>query len=473
MVFSSVVFLAYFLPLFLAGYHLLPRPARNPFLLGASALFYAWGAPRFLFVVLGATFLDFHFVRFMDAARSPGRRRAFLLLSLGLNLGLLAWFKYANFLVDNVNAALAAAGLEPWAWARVALPIGISFYTVETVTYVVDVYRGEHAALRRFWHYQLYILFFPKLVAGPIVRYCQIADQLEDRRDHETSAAFLLGFERFVLGLCRKVLLGDPLAHWAERAFALGPGAVGTGTAWLALSAYLLHVYYDFSGYSDMAVGLGRMVGFRLPENFDNPFASRSVNEFWRRWHMTLSSWMRNYLYLPLGGNRVPRARQLVNLGLVFLLSGLWHGAGWGYVLFGAWHGAFMILERLDPLGLEARLPAALGRLRTWLVFALSMAFFRDMPLADVGRLALALSGQGGRAAQPLDAEFVTVLALGLLFAFWAVLPGGQASQARVFAGERGAAGHVAATLAALAGYVVGLSQAAWSPFSPFVYFRF
>ncbi|MBK9965363.1 MAG: MBOAT family protein [Holophagales bacterium] len=475
MVFSTSLFLLFFLPAFLAGYHLLPRPARNTFVLLASALFYAWGAPRFLFVVLGVTFLDFHFVKRMAAANGPARKRAWLVASLAMNLGLLGYFKYAGFFVGNVNALLGAAGLGPLPWAEVFLPLGISFYTFETVTYVVDVYRGVHAPLGRFADYQLYILFFPKLLAGPIVRFHEIADQIGDRSRYETAGRFLGGFVRFVLGLAKKVLIADVLGVTVRKGFALDAAALDAPAAWLLLAAFLTQIYFDFSGYSDMALGLAAMVGFRLPENFRDPFVSTSVTEFWTRWHVTLSAWMRSYLYVPLGGNRLGTRRTLANLWIVFLVSGLWHGAAWHYVLWGAWHGLFIVAERTAFGRLLAKAGPVAGRAYVFLAVVASMALFRPAGLLSENlRTLAALAGGGsGTAALPLDREFAVTLGVALVFTFFAALPGAAAIQRLVFDDDPSLPRQLALFPAAGLLLLLCLSMVAWSPFSPFVYFRF
>ncbi len=475
MVFSTALFLLWFLPAFLAGYWLLPRRARNAWLLLASALFYAWGAPRFVFVVLAVTYADYRFVARMAAEDDPRRRKAWLCASLGMNLGLLAYFKYSGFFVANVNALLSAAGLDPLPWSEVFLPLGISFYTFESVTYVVDVWRGVHAPLRRFSDYQLYILLFPKLLAGPIVRYNEIADQIVDRSGSETAPRFLGGFFRFVVGLGKKVLLADVLGATVKQGFALDPGGLDAAATWVLLAAFLLQIYFDFSGYSDMAIGLCAMVGFRLPENFRDPFVSTSVTEFWTRWHMTLTAWMRSYLYVPLGGNRLGPRRTLLNLWIVFLVSGLWHGAAWNYVLWGAWHGLFLAAERTRFGEVVRRAGPLAGRLYTFVVFLASMALFRPSTHLDVNARSLAaLVGAGsGTVALPLCRGFLATLGAALFFAFFAALPGAVRLQRVVFDEAPSLPRQLLLLPGALVLLVVSLAAAAFSPFSPFVYFRF
>ncbi|MBW6461207.1 MAG: MBOAT family protein, partial [Bacteroidales bacterium] len=315
MVFSSALFLVIFLPVFLIVYYLLPRYFKNLWVLLASVIFYAWGAPDFFFIVLGAIVVDFYLVRHIPGSNRQ-LKRLLTGISIFLNVGLLAYFKYANFFVENLNSILGQIGMQPAGWTAVALPIGISFFTFQKITYTVDVYRGLHQPLQRVTDYAMYILMFPQLIAGPIVRYNEVADQLVDRRANETAENRLAGFFRFVIGLSKKVLIANVLGAEADKVFALDAAGMATGTAWIGVIAYAFQIYFDFSGYSDMAIGLGRMIGFRFPENFNNPYISQSITEFWRRWHMTLGRFMRDYLYIPLGGNKVRPFRLYVNLWL-------------------------------------------------------------------------------------------------------------------------------------------------------------
>ncbi|HRW96777.1 MAG TPA: MBOAT family O-acyltransferase, partial [Bacteroidales bacterium] len=327
MVFSSSLFLLYFLPAFLIVYYLLPQKFRNLFTLLSSIFFYAWGAPDFIFIVLGSIVIDYYIVDLIHKSTLMKARRILLGISVVINVGMLAWFKYANFLVDNFNEMIGWFGLEPVSWSAVALPIGISFFTFQKLTYSVDVFRKVHPPLHKVTDYAMYILMFPQLIAGPIVRFNEIADQIENRRTFETIDERLLGFFRFVVGLMKKVLIANVLGEQVDKIFSMQAGQISTPLAWIGIIAYSFQIYYDFSGYSDMAIGLGRMIGFKFPENFNNPYISQNISEFWRRWHITLGRWMRDYLYIPLGGNRVSVYRLYFNLWIVFLLSGLWHGA--------------------------------------------------------------------------------------------------------------------------------------------------
>jgi alginate O-acetyltransferase complex protein AlgI len=346
MVFSSIIFLILFLPAFILVYQFVGKKYKNRFILFASILFYSWGAPKFVFALLLVTTVDFYFVKSLAASENPKKRKLFLAASLIMNLGLLAYFKYANFFIDNVNAVFCAFGMEEINWVKIILPIGISFYTFETITYVVDVYRKVHAPLKHFWDYQLYIILFPKLIAGPIVRFHSIADQISER--NETVDDKLQGFIRFCIGLGKKILIANVLGAQADLIMDQQPEQLSTIMSWIGIIAYTFQIYFDFSGYSDMALGLGRMMGFNFPENFNNPYNSRSITEFWRRWHISLGQWMKNYLYIPLGGNQVKsKFRLFFNLWIVFLISGLWHGASWSFVLWGAFHGFFLIMDRI------------------------------------------------------------------------------------------------------------------------------
>jgi alginate O-acetyltransferase complex protein AlgI len=482
MVFSSIVFLCYFLPALLVVYRLTPDRFKNALLLAASVFFYAWGAPRFVFVILGTTIVDFFLVMRMDRMADSVRRKLLLTLSVLLNVGLLVYFKYMNFFIDNVNAVLHVAGFDSAIpWAKLALPIGISFYTFETLTYVVDVYRRIHKPLRNFWDYQLYIILFPKLIAGPIIRYHELADQIHGRFQTEKAEDRLLGLYRFCLGLAKKVILANTLGEYADSVYgdafdgsgALDASTLAASTAWLAALTYTFQIYFDFSGYSDMAIGLGRMFGFRFPENFTNPYTSGSITEFWRRWHMTLGNWMRNYLYIPLGGNQVSPWRLYFNLVVVFLLSGLWHGATWSFIFWGAYHGLFLVLERLFLLKWLGKLPKLVQVAFTFVVVLFGWVFFRVEKLSDAFEYIGAMFHTEGHWQMPA-AEVVWMTIIAAVFAVFVLLPGGKRVQDVVF-GEKSlsSATHVGFLFAAfiIYFYVVGAISA--STFNPFIYFRF
>ena len=352
MVFSSVTFLFFFLPVVLAAYHVAPRRFRNLVLVVASLVFYTWGAGAIVFALIGSVAVNYvaglAIERAVDRGDTAAARRA-LAFGVVVNVALLGWFKYANFAVATWNGALGVLGSGGIPWTAIVLPIGISFYTFHALSYLMDIYRGTARHLVSPIDYTLYITFFPQLIAGPIVRFHEIRDQLVERR--ETVDAFAAGVYRFSLGLAKKVLIADLVAPVANAAFGVAPGELSSLAAAIGVVAYAVQLYFDFSGYSDMALGLGLMFGIRLPENFDRPYASRSVTEFWRRWHMSLSRWFRDYLYVPLGGNRGSSRETYRNLVLVFLVTGLWHGANWTFVLWGMYHGVLLLLERAAGVG--------------------------------------------------------------------------------------------------------------------------
>ena len=351
MLFSSVPFLFYFLPAVLLVYFLVPKRAKNGVLLLSSLVFYGWGEPRYLPVMLVSILQGYIFGRLIERFRDTRRAKLFLVLSVLLSLGTLAYFKYADFMIANLNAltGLSAPLL------RLALPVGISFYTFQILSYTVDVYRGTVPAQRNFIDLAAYIAMFPQLIAGPIVRYSDIAVQLKTREHSVSEAAS--GARRFILGLAKKILLANLLGELVSSFRASADLSVLY--YWLGAIAFTLQIYYDFSGYSDMAIGLGRIFGFRFPENFQYPYLSGSITEFWRRWHISLGSWFRDYLYIPLGGSRRGKWRTVRNKLIVFFCTGLWHGAGWTFVIWGALHGAaHLVVELADIVHHKLVLPA-------------------------------------------------------------------------------------------------------------------
>lgn len=473
MLFNSSIFLVYFLPLFLIGYYLVDRNYKNLFLLVASALFYAFGAPLFIFVILATTMLDFYLVRLMDASADARRRKQLMWLSVGVNLGLLVYFKYTHFFIDTFRG-MAGSGAGESRWMEIVLPLGISFYTFETITYVLDVYRKVHKPLDKFSDYLLYILFFPKLIAGPIVRYHEIADQLRER--HAGVDDFLHGFYRFVIGLLKKVLIADLLAPTVNLYLGRNAAEFDMPLAWLISVAFLLQIYYDFSAYSDMAIGLARMVGFRLPENFNHPFTSGSITEFWKRWHISLGNWMRNYLYIPLGGNRVSAPRVYFNLLFVFFISGLWHGASWAFVIWGLIHGLFLLLERLFLGRWLAKAGRVPGMVYTFAITAAATAFFRiDTPVSACADMFAALFGGGNGTVHFRNGlpDFFAALALGFLFAVVNLVPFTAKAEQGIFHALKKERWHFGLVPVMALLFVIALTFSCWTPFSPFVYFRF
>ena len=410
MVFSSPIFLYWFLPAFLLLYYASPRTWKSLTLTLASYVFYGWWRPDFVILMLISTVVDFGCGRAIAAAQQRGSMgRGWLVLSVLVNLGLLGYFKYANFGVETFNGLLEAWGLAPVAWSAVILPVGISFYTFQTMSYTIDVYRKVAQPQRRLVDFMSYVAMFPQLVAGPIVRYNTIADQLVSRE--HTQAKFYQGVLAFQCGLAKKVLIADPLGGLANHAFAAD--ALSAGDGWLGLLAYTLQIYFDFSGYSDMAIGLGLMLGFRFPINFDSPYKSIGITDFWRRWHVSLSTWLRDYLYVPLGGNRKGPIRTYFNLVTVMVIGGLWHGANWTFLAWGAYQGLWLILERLvGRRAFYAWAPRPLQVGLTFVIVMIGWVFFKasDLPAA-IDYLGF-LVGVGGENVSPLRIGQLSILAL-------------------------------------------------------------
>ncbi len=379
MVFSSHLFVFYFLPLALALYYALPRRGRHLALTLLSYAFYGWANPAFVVLMLASTLVDYACGRVLAGpwGASEKVRRGAVVASVGSNLSLLGFFKYFNFAVDSYNALFAALGLahlQLETVLRVTLPLGISFYTFQSMSYTLDVYRGRTPALRNFIDFACYVSMFPQLVAGPIIRFNEVADQLRQRR--HTLEKFARGVAFFGLGMAKKILLANPCGKIADTAF--DAGSLGPLDAWYGVAAYAFQIYFDFSGYSDMAIGLGLMLGFVFPKNFDSPYQAGSLTEFWRRWHISLSTWLRDYLYIPLGGNRRGEGRTYVNLMVVMLLGGLWHGAAWNFLVWGGFHGLLLALERgRGKASLYPALPRPLRIGATFLLVLVSWVFFR------------------------------------------------------------------------------------------------
>ena len=388
MLFSSVTFLYAFLPVVLVGYALLPRQARNLWLLLTSVVFYAFGEPRWVVLLLLCALSGWCFGLLMERFRGGRGAKIALACGLILDLGLLAFFKYADFLVETFHTITGVSVTAP----GIPLPLGISFFTFQAMSYLIDVYRGTARAERSLISFATFLCLFPQLVAGPIVRYTDVSAELRSRTSTwETTAE---GLRRFVCGLAKKVLLANALGELC--AIFRDSGDKSVAFYWLYAAAFSLQIYFDFSGYSDMAIGLGRIMGFRFPENFNYPYISASITEFWRRWHMTLSGWFRDYVYIPLGGSRVSRGRWAVNLAAVWLLTGLWHGAAWNFVLWGGLYGVLLVAEKFWLGGLISRLGPVVPRLYVALVTMLGFVLFNADGLSGVRADLSGLFGAGG-----------------------------------------------------------------------------
>ena len=485
MVFSSNVFLLYFMPAFFLVYFLMPKKTRNYVLLLASLIFYAWGAPEFIIQLLVSLVANFFIVRAMCKTEKPVAKKLLCALSIGISLGLLFFYKYGNFTMENLNALIGLTGHAPLTWKRILLPIGISFFSFQSVTYTLDTYRGVNRPLRKLSDYMLYITMFPQLIAGPIVRYCDVADQIRSRES--TMADRLQGFYRFVIGLCKKILIADVIGLRVDEvlgAASLGAGQFGeiasriatldTGTAWLVALAYTFQIYFDFAGYSDMAIGLGRIMGFKFPENFDNPYTSRSITEFWRRWHKTLGAFIMNYLYIPLGGNRKGKGRMYLNLWLCFLLSGLWHGASWNFVVWGALHGLFICADKLFLGKVMKKIGTVPSVILTFLTVNIIWVFFRieDIGLAwtFVTRMfAFDFSGF----IFPGNAMVYTVLAIAAVFSFLTLTGWGKKIEQKVYYTDYTDRQHIWVWIVAILAFLFCVAALNATNFSPFIYFRF
>ncbi len=372
MVFSSITFLFCFLPLFFITYYLLPDKLKNTWLVISSIVFYSWGAPLFIFAVIISCFIDY----FVALHFEDRNRKLFLVIGIITNLSLLFYFKYFNFFIGNFNAISESLFGTKIPWSNVVLPIGISFLTFQKMSYLVDVYRKDCEVQKNYWNYLLFVILFPQLIAGPIVRYKEISEQINHRYGAISRTNTYEGLMRFIIGLAKKVLIANILGEQANAIFNQSISDISFTQSWLGIIAYTFQIYFDFSGYSDMAIGLGTMLGFKFPENFNFPYSSKSVTEFWKRWHITLSNWMKDYLYIPLGGNR--NHRTYVNLMVVFLLSGLWHGASWNFVLWGAIHGFFMVAERIGLVRLLKKGGGILEVGYTFFVVTSAWVFFRS-----------------------------------------------------------------------------------------------
>ena len=473
MVFSSSLFLLYFFPLILLIYYLTDKKYKNYVALASSIFFYAWGAPVFIFIVLGSIIADFYIVKKMYA--SEGRKkRVYLALSVILNLGLLAYFKYANFFIENVNVLLNLAGSAGISFAKIALPIGISFFTFQKFTYGIDVYRGKHPPLTKVTDLCLYILFFPQLIAGPIVRYGEIAEQLVDRDKNETIDYKLTGFFRFIIGLSKKVLIANVLGAEADKIFALAGADLTSSLAWIGILAYAFQIYFDFSGYSDMAIGMAKMMGFVFPENFNNPYISQSITEFWRRWHMTLGRWMRDYLYIPLGGSKVSIRRMYFNLWLVFAISGLWHGAAWNFVVWGIFHGIFLIMDRLFLLKVFAKIGKYPSIAVTFLITLVGWVLFRAENMTQaLGYVKKMFSFDFRPSEIYFDSRFITILIVAAFFSFIRATKFGEKLENAFFWNDYTMKRYYVMTALSAFLLLICVGSITSMGFNPFIYFRF
>ena len=461
MLFSSIPFLYYFLPAVLALYFLVPKGAKNAVLLVSSLIFYGWGEPKLLVLMVFTIVLFYVCGLCIGRAKSRGWKKFWLVLSVVISVTLLGIFKYADFFIGSFNEF---TGLS-LPLLKLALPMGISFYTFQCLSYTIDVYRGNVPAQKNLISFGAYVALFPQLIAGPIVRYSDIARELEARK--HSWEDFCLGLRRFLVGLGKKVILADNFALLIKLFRESGSGSVLF--SWMYAAAFMLNIYFDFSGYSDMAIGLGRIFGFHFPENFDYPYLAKSVTEFWRRWHMTLGGWFRDYVYIPLGGNRVSRRRWVFNILVVWMLTGLWHGAAWNFVLWGALFAVLLLLEKWVPM--LKKLPDGLRHGYVLLAVCLSFVLFNAESLPQAGRDLAGLFGLGGMPPVSQEAlyylkSYFPLFLLGILGATPVVRNCAERISARKW-------GAVLEPIVLLGLLLVCSAYLVDGSFSPFLYFRF
>lgn len=470
MLFYEPLFLTIF-PALYAFYLLLTgAPAKKWTLLIASTLFYVWGEPVFVLVLFASTAIDYALAFRIAAASSARTRKLALMTGIAGNLAVLIFYKYADFLAANLNIAVTPLTGSSIPLLHIALPIGVSFVVFEKITYLVDTYRGISKPADTFSDYCLFVLFFPKLLAGPILKYHEMRDAIASPPPVGWTD-FQDGFLRFARGLGRKLFIADPLGAFATQVFAADPATLGAGSAWLGLTCFTLQIYFDFAGYSDMAIGLARMFGFRLNENFNSPYASRSITEFWQRWHISLTTWIRDYLYVPLGGNRNGNARTYLNLWICFLLSGLWHGASWNFVLWGAYNGLFLTLDRMFLRDFLNRCGAFVATTVTLFIVMIGWAIFRSELPAHLGQFLTALVGLSPvRTAVSVPADVPLTLIVGAAISLF---PATMLFEPLKQAYTRHGWLRLATALALITLYVLAIARSVTVPFQPFIYFRF
>ena len=471
MVFSSLLFLFRFLPIVLLAYYILPKKCRNLVLFLSSLVFYAWGEPIYVVLILFSTCVDYvaglavHY--FKEKGKMSGAK-VMVACSAVINLALLGFFKYAGFFLQIVHQLTGLAMPE----LHLALPIGISFYTFQTMSYTIDVYRGDAKMQKNFITFGAYVALFPQLIAGPIVRFKDVAEQLDHRK--EMISQFSKGILRFMVGLGKKVLIANQVgALWSQIA-AMQGDELTTATAWLGAVAFTLQIYFDFSGYSDMAIGLGAMFGFTFPENFDYPYESKSITEFWRRWHISLGTWFREYVYIPLGGNRRGVGRQIFNLAIVWFLTGLWHGAYYNFILWGVYYGVLLILEKFVLKKVLDKLPAAFGHIYTMLFVVIGWSIFSWQDMADgAGYMRAMFFQSAGGLADRQTMYLLVSYAVLLIVGIAGSVSGIKELLIRTAFPENTARREIAAILFTMVLFIACVALLVNSSYNPFLYFRF
>ncbi|MHC1708606.1 MAG: MBOAT family protein [Bacteroidales bacterium] len=486
MIFSTSLFLVYFLPFFLLIYYLADPRYRNLYVIIASTLFFAWGAPVFVFILWGSVLFDHYWNLWMDKKEGKKRRTLFTILII-IHITLLLYFKYVNFFIENINEVLKITGPQEIKWTRILLPLGISFIVFQKISYTIEVYRRHHPPAQDLGAYAYYILMFPKLLAGPIIRYKEMSAGIEQGIHTIGYDERLNGFFRFCIGLAKKVLIANVLGETVDQVFALKPAELGTPLAWLGALGYTFQIYFDFSGYSDMAIGLANMMGFRFGENFNNPYVATSITEFWRRWHITLSNWLRDYIFLPVAYNASRKWKKGRYFGVkteqwlylsattvTMMLCGFWHGAAWTFILWGFYQGLIMILERLFLLKFYKRTTTYLGWILTFVFTVMGWVIFRSKDVSSgLAYIREMWSFQLNIPEFLITPKFITMLLLAVLFSFPAIIPSVEKWQMRMFSPNHKNTHHLLMTLAAVILFIISISAITASGFSPFIYFRF
>ncbi|MDD2983015.1 MAG: MBOAT family protein [Crocinitomicaceae bacterium] len=473
MLFNSITFIFVFLPAILLLYYCTPSKYKNYTLLLASLLFYAWGGFSYAIILIASILINYLFVKQIEKDRPS--KKTWLIVSLAFNVIIIVIFKYLDFILSNLNLLGSAlnAGFSEIPLKHIVLPLGISFYTFQQMSLLWDVYRGENTEKTSLTNIALYISLFPQLIAGPIVRYNDIVEQIKERVS--TFPLFRSGVQRFVLGLFKKVILANTCGELADLIFATPFESIGTSTAWLGIVAYSFQIYFDFSGYSDMAIGLGRMFGFRILENFNFPYIAKSIQEFWRRWHISLSTWFRDYVYIPLGGNRKGPYKTYFNLILVFFLTGLWHGATWSFIVWGLFHGLFLIIERLGFSTILKRLPAVIQWIYMILVVMIGWVLFRVEAFSDaisfIGKLFSMGSASNDSFMLYLNNERIIVLVLAALSSSLILFKLKKFVEAKKF--SQTIFSQSLYDLGVVLLFLISLVYINSGSYSPFIYFRF
>ncbi len=484
MLFTSITFLYYFLPMLLIIYYISNKAVRNYILLAFSLVFYAWGEPKFVFLMILMVIVNFYIGIAIDKEKTKNEwskglniadkkdySKIYLIVGIIANLMIIGYFKYSGFIIGNINSLFNLT----LPVKEIKLPIGISFFTFQAMSYIIDVYRNDGKVQKNLANLMLYISFFPQLIAGPIVRYSTVDDQIRERK--ETTSLFASGINRFIIGLGKKVLIANNMAVVADRAFkAVGDGTeVSIAFAWAGILCYTLQIYFDFSGYSDMAIGLGKMFGFEFLENFNYPYISKSISEFWRRWHMSLGSWFRDYVYIPLGGNRCGVGRNILNLSVVWFLTGLWHGANWTFILWGCYFGLFIILERYVLKDIISKIPKYLSMFITFILVVLGWVLFRAETFDIAKQYYSILFGLGDVVLfnDPNWDFFVYEYGVIVIISLFAATPLAKILLDKVFKNKENVGFMIAETLFLFGIMYISTAYLVATDFNPFIYFNF